>query len=251
MSAGEQYYAYWDDAGPRGAGLAQTVDITAAMAGPVLSFLYRLDVPAGENTPAMTVSLEGASGSTAVFTAAASTNAAWTHVWRDVSAWSGQAVTLTFQLDPVSGVGRARLLLDEVNLGSIPADTWLTAQTVGQAPPGGQIVIEAVYGNHGTGVAPGAVLTATLPDGLTFVSADPAPNSTSPLLWQLPDMAPGAGPFTIQITATIAPEQPLLAPMTVTLGLDTQAVELDLVNNQAVAAIWVGYRTFVPLVTSN
>lgn len=251
MSAGEQYYANWDDAGPRGAGLAQTVDITSAMAGPVLSFLYRLDVPAGENTPAMTVSLEGASGSTAVFTAAASTNAAWTHVWRDVSAWSGQAVTLTFQLDPVSGVGRARLLLDEVNLGSIPADTWLTAQTVGQAPPGGQIVIEAVYGNHGTGVAPGAVLTATLPDGLTFVSADPAPNSTSPLLWQLPDMAPGAGPFTIQITATIAPEQPLLAPMTVTLGLDTQAVELDLVNNQAVAAIWVGYRTFVPLVTSN
>lgn len=249
MSAGEQYYANWDDAGPRGAGLAQTVDITSAMAGPVLSFLYRLDVPAGENTPAMTVSLESASGSTAVFTTAASTNAAWTHVWRDVSAWSGQAVTLTFQLDPVSGVGRARLLLDEVNLGSIPADTWLTAQTVGQAPPGGQIVIEAVYGNHGTGVAPGAVLTATLPDGLTFVSADPAPNSTSPLLWQLPDMAPGAGPFTIQITATIAPEQPAFTVLTATLGLTATTVESDLFNNMWQGWIFVGYRAFSPLTT--
>ncbi len=245
-SAGEQYYAFWDDAGPRGAGLAQTLDITTAMAGPVLSFLYRLDVPAGENAPVMTVSLESASGGTAIFTTTASTNGGWTHVWRDLSAWSGQAVTLAFQLDPMSGVGRARLLLDEVNVGSIPADTWLMAQTVGHAPPGGQIVIDVAYGNRGAGIAAGAVLTAALPAGLAFVAADPAPISTSPLIWQLPDMASNAGPFAIQITATIAPDQPLLAPLTVTFGLDTLAVEVDPANNTWRAAIFIGYRAYLP-----
>ena len=250
-SAGEHYYVFWDDAGPRGAGLAQTLDITSAIAGPVLSFVYRLDIPAGENTPAMTVSLESSSGSATVFTTSASTNGAWTHIWRDLSAWSGQVVTLAFQLDPMLGVGQARLVLDEVNVGSIPADTWLTGQTTGQAPPGGQIIIDVVYGNYGAGIATGAVLTAALPAGLTFVAAEPAPISTSPLMWQLPDVAPNPGPLAIQITATIASDQPLLAPMTVTLGMVTQAVELDPANNQAALIAWAGYRTFVPLVTLN
>lgn len=244
--AAEQYYAYWDDAGPRGAGLAQSLDITPAVAGPVLSFLYRLDIPAGEKSPVMTVSLESGSGVTVVFTTALSTNGAWTHVWRDLSAWSGQAVTLAFQLDPMSGAGRARMLLDEVNIGSIPADTWLTAQTAGHAPPGGQVVIDVAYGNHGAGIATGAVLTSELPAGLAFVTADPAPISMSPLMWQLPNMASGAGPYAIQITATVDGAAMPGSNVAITVNLIASAIEAELANNQSAALLFVGYRLYLP-----
>lgn len=245
--AAEQYYTFWDDAGPRGAGLAQSLDIIPAVAGPVLSFLYRLDIPAGEQSPVMTVSLESGPGVTVVFTTALSTTGAWTHVWRDLSAWSGQAVTLAFQLDPMSGAGRARLLLDEVNIGSLPADTWLTAHTAGHAPPGGQVIIDVAYGNHGAGVAHGVALTAALPAELTFVAAEPAPISTSPLAWQLPDMASNAGPFAIQITTTVDGGATPGSNVTITVNLATSATEVELANNQSAALLFVGYRAHLPM----
>ncbi|MBX7212948.1 MAG: DUF11 domain-containing protein [Thermoflexales bacterium] len=244
----DRFHVVWEDAGPRGSEVAHPLDLKAALSGTTLSFLYVLDIPAGEDTPMMTVTVESAAGSTAIFTRETSTNGEWTHVWRDLSAWSGEAVTLSFKLDAMAGVGRARLLLDEVNVGSVPADAWVAADAPAQALPGTTVVLDVFYGNHNGGIASGQILTATLPPGLTFVSAEPPPASTGPLTWILPDMAAGAGPFTIHITMTVAANQPSPSALSTTLVLSGGTVDVNVQNNQWTGVIFVGYRAHLPLI---
>jgi hypothetical protein len=90
-------------------------------------------------------------------------------------------------------------------------------------------------------------ITDTLPISVTFVSASVPPTSTSPLVWDVGNLAAGAGPFTIIVTATVAAGTPAWTtlPNTVTIGGVTPEVDLD--NNTAVAQTFVGYRLYLPL----
>ncbi|HEU4328101.1 MAG TPA: SdrD B-like domain-containing protein [Roseiflexaceae bacterium] len=81
------------------------------------------------------------------------------------------------------------------------------------AQRGDQISYTLIYGNTGPDEATDGSLRDTLPPGLTFVSADPAPNTSSPTgaTWNLGTLAAGAQ-GQITVVAQVAPD----APATVT-----------------------------------
>jgi TolB protein len=89
---------------------SQVVTISAALQKPTLSFLYRFPENPGGGT--LTVEADGASLQTVLSTSAVASD--WTHVWADLSAFSGQTVTLRFRL----GGSNATAYIDEIALGS-------------------------------------------------------------------------------------------------------------------------------------
>ncbi len=74
------------------------------------------------------------------------------------------------------------------------SDLWVS-QSRGAALPGEQIELLLVYGNQGSIAARNVRITEQLPAGLTFVSADPPPNATLPVLrWNKSILPPSERP---------------------------------------------------------
>jgi len=73
----------------------------------------------------------------------------WTHQSVDLSAWKGQTVTLSFNLQQDAGQPNRALYLDDVTLGSAHPDAW--AQLSGQsgAAPGDMVEYVLYYGKPG------------------------------------------------------------------------------------------------------
>ncbi len=115
--------------------------------------------------------------------------------------------------------------------------------------PGDVVVYTMQYGNRSSLPASGVWLTETLPAELAFVAADPAPLSTTlPLRWDLGDLEPQSGPFTIVLTATVLPSTTIPSTLEVVARIESSATEVEVANNQSVSATWVGYRIYLPLV---
>lgn len=105
-------------AGAGDCGLSQTVAIPAGLHRATASFLYRTEgAPAAGDRLYLAVGREGTTQEVKAITAASS---AWAQAWADLSAWSGQTVTLTLGLHRGAG-STLRAYVDEVSLGS-----WLT-----------------------------------------------------------------------------------------------------------------------------
>ncbi|MBU1879347.1 MAG: DUF11 domain-containing protein [Chloroflexi bacterium] len=183
---------------------------------------------------------------TTVFSANANTDG-WTHGWADMTPWAGQTITLTFNVHNEAGAPRTWAYLDEVSLGSAYPNLWVSKTSSTAPPGGGPVRYTLTYGNLGGVPAQTVRLTDTLPAGVTFVAASPAPTSTAPLVWEVGDLAAGAGPFTIIVTATVDAGVPTWTTLanTVTIGAATPEADLD--NNSATAQTFVGYRGYLPL----
>lgn len=94
------------------------------------------------------------------------------------------------------------------------ADLGLTKQVTPPGPwqPGQAITYTLSYSNTGLMAATNVILTDTLPAALSvpgWTAGDPAITTLpgTSYVWQLPDLAPGAG-GTITVTATISPDTP-------------------------------------------
>jgi hypothetical protein len=95
-------------------------------------------------------------------------------------------------------------------------------------------------------VAKGTRLTYTLPAELLFVSASLTPISTTPLVWELGDLAARSGPLTV--TAQIAPTATPLSALTSTAVLQTDNAELERHNNSAQGRTWVARFVYLPVI---
>lgn len=242
----EVRYFQIDDALPGGTWVRQTITIPASAATRGLSFVYWLTVPSGEAAPVLSVTLEGGITTTIIFTTSAAANG-WTHVWRDIPDWAGQAATLTLQLDPRSGWGSASARLDEITLGAVVADAWVELALPDAALPGEIVEGLIRYGNQGAGLLSGVALTVTLPDGLSLVDAEGSPSvNGSTLVWSLTDLAAQSGPFSLRFTATVGP--PTLTPLAALASLATSGPDINPANNQAKAALSAVYRASLPVV---
>ncbi len=202
--------------------LSQTVAIPAGMSHPALSFAYR------------GVGLEATVQPQALAPAAAEAlppNLAAMRRYRiDLSAYAGQTVTVKFRLPQAAGAPVAWAWLDDVALGAARADLWATGDST-PGLPGETTTHTLRVGNRGAAPADGATLTYTLPPELSFVSADPAPASLSPLRWDLGALPAGGAPVVIRVTAAVkASAAPL---QTVTSTAEAAAPgELELLNNE-------------------
>lgn len=242
------WHLSWPDAPVGPSRISQRLTLPVTLTSPGLSFLYRIDGSATDAQAAFTVTVETDLGSTTVFTSLETPGTPWQHVWRDMSAFAGQSITLTFAIDPRDGSGGARLALDEVSLGSTAPDLWVESALPAEIRPETAQTMTLQYGNRGGGLAAGAVITLTLPPGLVFDSAEPPPSSAAPeLVWQLPSILPGAIGPSIVLTLSIEPAA-AGATLTPTIVIDSTTPELELANNAWRAAVFVGYRAHLPLI---
>ncbi|MBP8242055.1 MAG: hypothetical protein KAX36_06740, partial [Thermoflexales bacterium] len=241
------WHTSWRDAQGGASRIAQAVSVPATMTTPGLSFLYRIDGSAADAVAAVTVTVETTLGATEVFTAQETPGTPWRHAWRDMSAFSGQSITITFSIDPQSGGGGARLALDEVSLGSTAPDLLVASALPDTLAPLATQTAWIQSGNVGGGPAAAAVMTLTLPAGLSLVSAEPPPEvSGTSLIWQVPALPGKAAMPGISITLSVAPG---VAGITVTptLVIAGASPELEWANNAWRAAIFIGYRAYAPL----
>jgi hypothetical protein len=245
---GQQMHAAWLDAPVGVSAIAQYVTLPITLNTPGLSFLYRLEGVVSDVAPLFAVTAASAFSTTDVFTAATLTGAPWQHVWRDMSAFAGQSITLTFAIDPRDGSGGVRLALDEVSLGSTAPDLWVDSALPVEIRPETTQTMTLRYGNRGGGNAPGAAITMTLPPGLTLDSAEPPPVSVAPaLVWQLPAISSGAVGPSIALTLSIGAGA-AGSVTTPTIAIASAIPELELANNDWRTATFVGYRAYLPVI---
>jgi uncharacterized repeat protein (TIGR01451 family) len=102
-------------------------------------------------------------------------------------------------------------------------DLWVNKTAPAYAEPGETIVYSVTWGNSGSLIATGAILTDTLPGGVTFVAANPPQDSgPNPLVWNLGDVAPGAsGTHTVTVTVNGGLSDGTVLTNTVLIAADT------------------------------
>jgi uncharacterized repeat protein (TIGR01451 family) len=231
--------------------LTQAVALPPSMGAPTLSFFYQFDRAWAASEGELVVRLYDGLTTTAILSTTVTT-ANWTHHWFDLSPWSGQTVTLTFNVHQQAGGPGAWAYLDEVTVGSgAHPDLW-TAARIQVAAPGQAVTFTLTYGNRGEILARGVMLTATLPTGLTFVAADPLPGvSGSTVTWNLGDLLAGTGPRAVTLVAAVNAAATPGSILSRVVEIASVTSETETANNTAGLEVYVGgARRYLPLAGS-
>ncbi len=228
--------------------IAQVVSVPVTMSTPILSFFYQLGGASAAGGTYFNVRVDNGITPTLLFSTTSNTNI-WTHRWFDLTPWAGQTITLTFNVHNEAGIPCTWAYLDEVTIGSAYPDLWISKSGAPAAAlPGEPVVYTIAYGNQGGAAAHGVWITDTLPGELLFVSASPAPMSVTPTLaWDVGSVPARSGPFTIIVTATVAPTVTPFRYYTNTVRIHTPATELEQANNTDQATTFVGRWLYLPL----
>jgi uncharacterized repeat protein (TIGR01451 family) len=135
--------------------------------------------------------------------------------------------------------------LEEVSAGSSYPDIWLAGASQA-AMPREPLIYTLRYGNQGGAPAARVWITSSLPAGLTFVNAHPAPVATTPTLrWQVGDLAAHSGPLSIVVTTTHT--LPVGTAIEVSAVIGTQTDELEVINNTSQHRLWAGRVWYLPI----
>ena len=116
----------------------------------------------------------------------------------------------------------------------VEADLRISKTGTARVDAGDTIAYSLSYANDGPSVARSAVITDTLPPGVTFVSAIPAPttNSSGILTWAIGDLAPSAsGSISVVVRASSSQAQPSLV-LTNQVRIDSPTTDPDRSDNQ-------------------
>jgi TolB protein len=226
--------------------IAQSLTLPISMTQPVLSFMYLTEGLTADGSQ-MEVLLKSQDVTTTLFSNNQNSQS-WEHAWTDLSDWSGQEVTLTFQIKEVQGELLGSLKLDEVTIGQAHPDTWLSAEGDNTALPAEQFSLTLQYGNRGVVLAENSVLILTLTAGLSFVSAVPAPSLVDgdQVVWDLGDLAAGYTDGQIALILEMDSPGELGSWLTSQFILASQTTELELLNNQIEFKTYVGSLVTLP-----
>jgi uncharacterized repeat protein (TIGR01451 family) len=142
----------------------------------------------------------------------------------------------------------------EISVGTTYPDLWVTQES-SEALPGSQVIYTLVYGNQGAAPAENVRILDLLPSELSYVDANPKPIDETALLpalaWDLGDLPAMSGPFTIVVTTTAPLTVPMFSTLTNTTSITSVSSELELGNNYAYTATFVGYQVYLPLTMRN
>jgi uncharacterized repeat protein (TIGR01451 family) len=149
--------------------------------------------------------------------------------------------TSTSDPDPTNNTSRATTTLTRPNV-------MLTKTGPATANAGAQLSYTLDYANTGDADAVGVVLTDTLPSGLTFVSATPAPTTSSgqTLTWSLGPLPAGAT-GRIAVVAQLAAAAPSGQTLTNTATIHTPSAGDDPRDNTSTATTTVTTPTAIQL----
>jgi len=243
--AGHIYHraiAYRD--APAHSTLSQGVSLPAAT--PVLSFLYQFQGSDGEKN-ALRVTVQDALTVTTVLSLT-DNQPNWSHAWADLSAWAGETITLTLAAEQDAGYACAWGWVDEVSLGTAHTDVWIEKKAPLLALPGESVIYALRYGNRSALPARQVTITDSLPDGLAFVAADPAPTLVGSTLTWMREQLATTNTGIVVITATLAADWPLMLPLTNTVSIVTETPELAWGNNTVHSVLLPAYGLYLPLI---
>jgi len=227
--------------------ISQRITVTSGWNAPTLSFLYILDGASPSTGSSLSVQVTDSGGTTTLLSTNASVND-WAHRWFDLSAWAGEAITLTIKVTQAADRLCTWGYLDEITLGGAYPDLWV-AKTGGAAGlPGTNVVYHITYGNRGGAAAAAALITDALPAELAYLAADPPPDSTAPLTWNPGTLPALGGPYEIVLTVTVQPGAVPWTTYTNTIAIFTSTPEAETANNAAYAATLIAARVYLPLV---
>jgi uncharacterized repeat protein (TIGR01451 family) len=249
-SEGEVYYvgpALAEQTGDSILSQALTVPIT--MSNPTLSFLYQLGGVSAISATGLSVQVHKGTAAIPLLSTAVNTNV-WTHHWSDLSPWAGGTITVSFTVHEAEGYPRTWAYLDEVTVGSAYPDLWVDKDDV-VALPGEQTTYRIAYGNRGGSAADDVIITDTLPSELSLIGAAPPPIFNTMLWaweWDVGDLAGESGPFSILITATVAPTATVMSNLVNTASIGSASGEIETDNNVAYATVFVGRRVYLPII---
>lgn len=228
------------------ASLSQTVTIPADMAAPTLAFMAKRPGDVPNNDSGLDLLVHDGVTETAV--PLPNGSADWTHYWADMSPWAGQTVTVTFRMTQVEGDPRVQTALDDVTLGSAYPDAWVRGIGPGWALPGETVTFQIQYGNQSGVTAADGELVLTWPESLALVSASITPTvGTGTLTWDVGDLAAGAAPVTLVVTATVDASTAMWKTIDLPLSLTSSSVEIEQENNEAIISMVIAHRTFFPM----
>jgi uncharacterized repeat protein (TIGR01451 family) len=228
--------------------VSQPVTVPPAADNPTLSFVYRLGGGQPGGDAQLEARLDDGALATTIFSTATSSD--WALGWADLSQWAGERVTVTLSARQVTGEPRLWAYLDEVTVGSAYADLWINKGDVA-ALPGEQTTYRITYGNRGGGAADDVRITDTLPSELSLTGASLPPVFNTMLRaweWDVGDLAGESGPFSILVTATVAPRATLWISRVNTASIGSASAELETANNVAHATVFAGRRVYLPVV---
>lgn len=228
--------------------ITQEITIPADMPSPTLSYLYQLSGADAANQTSFQVHLLDDMGSTELYSTVQNTGG-WVHQFHDLSPWLGETVSLVFTVHEEVGRATVSAHLDEITVGSTYPDVWINlAPTDFTILPGNTLQYTLTVRNQGGAPAENVTLTQVLPPGLTFVSADLAPTSTSPnLVWEFGTLPARSEQLSIQITLAVNPDAPTLTEVTSSASITTTTQELEPANNLAELKAFIGTRIYLPL----
>lgn len=228
--------------------LSQSVTIPAAMTAPTLSFMQRV-LRNGDGGAAVVVRVQEAGQPAQSFPLTG--DARWSLGWVDMTPWRGKTVNVTFAVEQPADQPPAQLVLDSVTLGSAAPQTWAALDAPSQAQPGQTLAATLRFGNRGAVAADEAVLTLTLPAGITLANATPPPAAGQPTRWVLGDLAAGTTGDTIALTLAVGPGAPAGNTLLLRAGLSSATPEVELADNQPAQPIFIGWQAWLPAALDN
>ncbi|MCB9444441.1 MAG: hypothetical protein H6669_09410 [Ardenticatenaceae bacterium] len=202
-------------------GLSQVVTVTSTILNPTLSFLYQTGQESTPGNESFVVVIESDTGQTTEFIISDNTE---NQLWA---------------------------FLDEVTLGSAYPDLQVSIDGKGNALPGEQEIYTIKYENQGGVNAESVLVTAVLPDELTFSASSIMPVSTSPLVWSIGDLSANSDTNTIIFTTTVALSTIPFKTITTQVDIGTTSSELQTVNNQSFHDLFIGRFTYLPIINRN
>ncbi len=222
--------------------LSQTLTVPAGANAARLSFFYQVGGAASANATGFTVRVQAPGGATDVFSTQTNTQN-WTFQSIDLSAWGGQTVTLSFRVNQVAGDLPTWAMLDDVALGSTYPDVW-SALALHSGPPGAQVAATLSCGNQGGAPASDVDLALKLPEGISLVSASPAPDSLLPTpTWHIGSLPAKSQGCAIQLQLKFADNLRALDKLTAQASLTSSSNELETTNNQMNVDLVIPYYT--------
>lgn len=231
--------------------VSQRVIIPPEMTAPQLSALFKIGgAPLWPHTGFEILLEDGLQAATLYSSTLPSgkVETGWQRPLFDLSAWSGETVTLTLRLRQASGYPQIWADLDEISLGSVFPDVFAILKGgKNWLSPGETMTYTLAYANQGGAPAAGVAISLTLPAGLTFVDADLAPSSSSAGLvtWQLGELpAKFASPIQVRLQADPGGDFP--AHLSAVVQIALQGLELETANNFASTEVHVARRQFLP-----
>lgn len=117
------------------------------------------------------------------------------------------------------------------------ADTGITLSGPPVLIPGEPAAYRLLADNAGGLTATNTTVAVLLDASLSYLSADPAPIATSPLIWNLDEVAPLSPPLPINLTVTVAPGVSPGASLTLSTYISSSTAESNLLNNQATVTV--------------